>query len=197
MSIMQRLKEATRKQHEELEQAVDLMSETLSIEDYKSKLLKFYRFYSFIEPRLASFEWDLFGYDFPKRRKLPLLLKDLQSLDIMNEAKKLEGWEGLPDLNGSIGKAFGCLYVLEGANLGGQVISRHLKLRLGLDESNGAAFFSGYGKETATAWKEFGIILENFASEYQNDEEIISGANETFEGFARCFRETYVLDLKI
>jgi len=193
MSILKKLKEATKKQHDELERIVDLMNEKLCLDDYKSRLLGFYRFYSFIEPCLEGFDWDSFGYDFQRRRKLPLLLKDLRNLNIMNKAEKLQPWEGLK-IEGYVGKAFGCLYVLEGASLGGQVISRHLKLRFGLDENNGAAFFNGYGKDTAIAWKEFGLTLERFASSYGNDAEIVSGAIETFEGFAQCFRETYLMN---
>jgi heme oxygenase len=50
--------------------------------------------------------------------------------------------------------AVGCLYVLEGATLGGQFISRHLAT-LGIGPANGGLFFHGYGAKTGEMWKSF------------------------------------------
>jgi heme oxygenase len=49
-----------------------------------------------------------------------------------------------------VGALIGTLYVIEGATLGGQVISRHLYRHLGFSANAGARFFNGYGDEAAT-----------------------------------------------
>lgn len=56
-----------------------------------------------------------------------------------------------------IGALIGTLYAIEGATLGGQVISRHLQTTLGLTASTGARFFNGYGDTLSTQqhWQEF------------------------------------------
>lgn len=55
--------------------------------------------------------------------------------------------------------AWGSLYVLEGAALGGQVITRALASR-GLLPHNGAAYFHGWGASTAPMWREFRDLLD-------------------------------------
>jgi heme oxygenase len=76
---------------------------------------------------------------------------------------------------------FGCLYVLEGATLGGQIITRHLHASLGLTPETGAAFFAGYGARTGSRWKEFGTHLSAFALQSGSGDAIVASANSTFE----------------
>src|SRR5690606_39184025 len=53
----------------------------------------------------------------------------------------------LPALN-SLPAAVGCLYVLEGASLGGTLIARHLARHLAVGPDNGGRFYHGDGSET-------------------------------------------------
>lgn len=186
--IMGKLKEATREQHENLENTVDVMNQMFSMENYKTLLSKFYRFYSSIEPELAKLDLKKYGYDLNDRLKTPKLEKDLESLGILDEAKKLPAWNNLPSLD-SAEKAFGALYVIEGATLGGQVINRHLKQHLDLTPENGGLFFSGYGAKTGERWKEFIEITTNFAFQAKADETIVEAAKNTFDSFRDCFLE--------
>ncbi len=55
--------------------------------------------------------------------------------------------------------AWGSTYVIEGSALGGQVITRVLAAN-GLDTSNGAAYFRGWGAATGAMWREFRGVLE-------------------------------------
>ena len=100
----------------------------------------------------------------------------------------IEIFSDLPSLD-SKERIFGSLYVIEGSTLGGQVISRHLKQQFDLDETNGAAFFSGYGKETGKMWNGYRDAITRFADGEANREEIIAGANETFEKIGKCLVE--------
>ena len=186
--IMGKLKEATREQHEGLEQTVDVMNQMFSLENYKTLLSKFYRFYSSIEPELAKLDLKKYGYDLSERLKTPKLEKDLESLGLLDEAKKLPAWDNLPNLD-SPEKAFGSLYVIEGATLGGQVINRHLKEHLDLTPENGGLFFSGYGAQTGEMWKEFIQIITGFGMRANQDDTIVQSAKDTFDSFKNCFLE--------
>jgi heme oxygenase (biliverdin-IX-beta and delta-forming) len=186
---MGKLKEATREQHEGLENTVDVMNRMFDLDNYKMLLLKFYRFYAAIEPELAKLDLQQHGYDLSARLKTPKLETDLQNLGVLDEAKQLPAWNNLPQLD-SAEKAFGSLYVIEGATLGGQIINRHLKQHLDLTPENGGTFFSGYGEKTGEMWKEFIEMTTNFAFAANNDETIVESAKETFDSFRDCFLES-------
>ncbi len=186
--ILANLRESTRQQHEGLESVVDVMNSTFSLDDYKKLLTKFYRFYSAIEPTLPLEELLGSGYDARERLKVPALERDLAHLGILDEAKAAGKFAGIPDVS-SLATAFGSCYVMEGATLGGQIITRHLKQSLGLDAKNGAAFFSSYGPNVGPMWKEFGAAITAYAEQADRDEEITEGAKATFDGFRACFQE--------
>jgi heme oxygenase (biliverdin-IX-beta and delta-forming) len=187
--IMGKLKEATREQHEGLENTVDVMNRMFDLDNYKMLLLKFYRFYAAIEPELGKLDLQQHGYDLSNRLKTPKLETDLQNLGVLDEAKQLPAWNNLPQLD-SAEKAFGSLYVIEGATLGGQIINRHLKQHLDLTPENGGTFFSGYGEKTGEMWKEFIQMTTNFAFQANDDETIIESAKQTFDSFRDCFLES-------
>ena len=67
------------------------------------------------------------------------------------------------------------------ATLGGQIVTRHLHASLGVTPETGGAFFSGYAEHTGSRWKAFGTQLSTFALQSGRDDEIVAGANETFE----------------
>ena len=186
--ILGKLKEATREQHEGLEQTVDVMSQMFSLENYKILLAKFYRFYSSIEIELAKLDLNKYGYDLTERLKTPKLEKDLAYLGILPSVKKLTVYNRLPKLNDDE-KAFGSLYVIEGATLGGQIINRHLKQNLDLSPENGGSFFNGYGEKTGLKWKEFCQMTTKFAESKNADETIIYSAKSTFDSFKNCYLE--------
>lgn len=179
--ILQKLKESTRQQHEDVEGAVDVMSKLFSLEDYKKLIAKFRSFYSAYEPTLPYAELKEAGFDYDERRKLPSLEADATYLGIGDS----EAFTELPDVS-SLPKAFGSIYVIEGSTLGGQVISRHLKDQLGLTPGSGGAFFASYGPMVGPMWKQFGEAVTAFAANGENDEEIVEAAKQTFDSINKC-----------
>lgn len=173
--ILQRLKEETRVQHEEVEAAVDVMNQMFDIADYRRLLSKFWTFYAAYEPEIPLEVLKDAGFDYSERAKLPLLEADAKSLGLEREDASLV----LPDIS-SAAKAFGSLYVVEGSTLGGQVISRHLKQHLGIESDNGGAFYAGYGQSTGAMWKAFGASLTRFSETNDADDEIVEAARATF-----------------
>jgi heme oxygenase len=74
--------------------------------------------------------------------------------------------------------AVGCLYVIEGSALGGQVVSRHIARSLGIDAHNGGRYFSGDGRATGDRWRQVCAALESYDT--AEGSVIIDGARRTF-----------------
>lgn len=183
--ILQKLKEATRSQHEDTEGTVNIMDRAFKMDDYKTLIAKFRNFYTAYEPTLPIAELAAAGFDYDERRKLPSLDADAKALGIEDQAK---AFDKLPDVS-SVAKAFGSIYVIEGSTLGGQVISRHLKEHLGLSPENGGAFFNSYGHEVGPRWKAFGAAITEFAEGGEYDDEIVQAAKETFDSIKYAFED--------
>ena len=116
---------------------------------------------------------------FNDRRKVPKLLADLEFLGY-EAADRLPMCRSLPPLD-SVPGILGSLYVVEGATLGGQLISRHLERTLGLREGRGYAFFSSYGPQVGSRWRSFRDVLLSCSTE-QDDDRIVDSATATFRG---------------
>jgi heme oxygenase len=181
--ILQRLKHATRERNAALERRLPLLDPLLSHDAYRQLLGRFFGFYAPLELSLfGSSAWPEIGPSYCERRKAPRLALDLIALGTAPDAlATLPHCRELPDVT-SGARLFGCLYVIEGATWGGQIVTRHLHAQLGLTPQHGALFFSGYGAQTGSRWKAFGAQLTAFAqrSGGEDDDEIIAAANQAF-----------------
>lgn len=182
--ILARLKAETAVWHDALERRVDIDGRLGSVPAYRSLLGRFLGFYEPVEALLRSVEGE---------RGLPILLdgrwktgrliSDLRALGSSADAiTALPRCADLPSLI-TAAQAFGCLYVLEGATLGGQLISRHVRRRFGLGPAGGVAFFAGYGDRVGPMWRAFGAVLTDFSTRHACDDEIVRAAIDTFAAF--------------
>jgi heme oxygenase len=101
----------------------------------------------------------------------------------------------LPDVS-HVSSAFGCLYVIEGSTLGGQIISRHLRARLNVTPQAGGLFFHGYGEETGAMWKAFCSTLGAHALTLENQDPIIDAALATFRSLRQCLERGDMLSTR-
>jgi len=177
-SLFERLKSGTAQQHREIEALIDPMKNFGSLDAYKDHLLKSRRFYLPFEGYLAVLDWSAVGIDNVLRRKAPLIEQDLRVLGV----DRLRLDEAQPLARANLHFALGCLYVLEGATLGGQFISRHLAT-LGIGPANGGLFFHGYGAKTGEMWKSFQTNATRFCVTEEQIDEAVSGAKSTFGRF--------------
>lgn len=195
--ILQRLKLATSACHTVLEDQLPLMNADLSREEYRQFVGRFFGFYAPLESLLmASNHWQQLAFDYAPRQKTPRLAQDLLALGTSPEA--LASTPRCADLPActSPEQLLGCLYVIEGATLGGRSITRHLQNQLGLTPESGGAFFDGYGAQTGAYWKAFCTMLSENADRQMGDSTddsadhscvesrhaaIVAGANQTFE----------------
>jgi heme oxygenase len=165
------------------------MDSTFSVDDYRALLIKFYRFYSSIEPRLPAAALEDEGFNIAPRMKAPRLEQDLTALGHGPAAKAVPAWAGVPDVS-TVARAWGSIYVMEGGTLGGQVITRHLRDNLGISPETGGSFFNSYGSDVGRMWKEFGAAITAFAERHpEKEDEIVEAARDTFDSFRLCFEQ--------
>lgn len=176
--IMARLKRETASLHAELDAMVaPLLSQRTR---YRTLLAGLRDAYGVIEHELARHTVQLAraGYDLTERTKLHSLDDDLAALGASEPAATCASYT-LADAS----TAFGAVYVVEGASLGGQLIARQVMPALALSPECGCRFFTGYGADTGERWRETrDAIGAHLATTTERDaaHEMIAGARMTF-----------------
>lgn len=180
MSILERLRNETQHQHKALEDLLPIMSPELQHSGYRQLLTRFYGFYLPVESQLCQVPYlESALPDWPQRRKIDWLVSDLIALGFTREElADVPLCHRLPVLPG-VDEALGCLYVLEGSTLGGQLIGRHLQTTLHLGSDNGASFFLSYRDNVGPMWKAFREAL--LSSPPESADRIVIGATQTFD----------------
>jgi heme oxygenase len=179
-AILGVLREKTRAEHQAIEASLAvLMSQALTREAYEEVLKRFYGFYASVEHALArTIGLDGAGIALEPRAKAPLLAIDLRFFQVDPMIVPRCADHVRVD---SVAAALGSMYVLEGASLGGQIISRRLRTTIGVTPETGGRFFHGYGERTGEMWSAFGEALSAYSSrERQTERQIVEAAKATF-----------------
>jgi CheY-like chemotaxis protein len=176
------LRTATRELHDDLEQQLGLTKADRDLAHYRHYLERTFGYYLPLEQRLlrASQSHDWFS-EVLTRCKTSALQEDLrwlgtapQTIETLPKAERLPRIDTLDDI-------LGVLYVLEGATLGGQVLSKHFNNRWGIVRHSGATFINVYGNQTADYWARFLRWLETSAVD---NSRVVAAAKETFQTLA-------------
>ncbi len=185
-TIRELLKVGTQAHHARAEASLPLMDEGLTVDRYRQMLARLLGFYAPLEQRLAGADWSRIGLDPAQRRKSPLLVADLRALALTDaQITALARCEELPEAR-SLSDALGCLYVLEGATLGGQLVRRHVAARLGLGPQNGCAFFAAYGDAVGPMWREYQQRLATLVDGGEAAADaVVNAARRTFDALTR------------
>lgn len=149
------------------------------LETYRRVLRVYTHAYAELEARILA--WlacnpQVFEYD--SRRKHGWLQQDLDWFGDTPLAPS-SGEVACPEV-GSLGQLLGVLYPLEGATLGGQVISVHLERHLGLQAETGGRFFTGYGAGCDEQWRNFLAFLAGQQLDESEVEQARQNACKTF-----------------
>ena len=191
-SLLMRLRAETRTEHHAIEQTLVLTDDALTQADYQRVIEQFYGFYTPVEDQLAVYGGEIAKWlDLKTRQKTSLLQTDLKRLNHKDSdiLEQLPLCSQLPQLS-SLAECFGCLYVLEGATLGGVLISRHIQEKLGVMPTSGGSFFHGYGERTGEMWREFRAALTAFDATTDQQDQVITAARTTFDTLRRwCEKE--------
>lgn len=184
--VLATLRNQTHALHRELEAQMDLLRPDLNREKYTALLQHTHALYCTLEDQLdvalpggwqRRLDWD-------SRRKVHLLRQDLMHLGQRPHADAPEIFDVRSEA-----VAWGVLYVLEGATLGGQIICRQLGPRLQLSADAGLSFYASYGELVGPRWKDFCALLTERAESDPAPEAFTAAAalaaQQTFRAFGR------------
>lgn len=190
LDIMAALKAATASQHQAVEQLMPIFGPKLSLPVYARTVEAFLGFHEPVESRLAGIDGlSGAGIDLQVRSRALWLRADLRALGLTEaDIARLPRCTELPRLE-TRDDGLGCLYVLEGSTLGGQLISRELERRLGIDENSGAGFFRSYGANVGAMWTDFCASVRGCVHTPQEQAAVVDAANNTFEAFENWMRK--------
>jgi heme oxygenase len=187
-STMARLKADTAPHHERAERALLALMpmDRPDIVSYTNALVRMATWYRPMEASVERISVPLaaVGLSVSERRKMPLLDADLVALGVGARV----GETALVPLLETLPRALGCLYVLEGATLGGQIVVRQLAAPLGLTASCGASFFASYGPRVGAMWRGFGEVVEEVVvggeGESGKCDAVVEAAQEVFDSLS-------------
>ena len=107
----------------------------------------------------------------------------------LSDLERLPRCDDVPVID-SLAAALGCMYVLEGSSLGGRIITRHVRAKLGITEETGGRFFHGYGEQTGEMWRAFRASVSACPVTLAARETMVEAAIATFRLLRRwCERE--------
>jgi heme oxygenase len=183
--LQETLKQATKHNHDELEQLMfvhEIMSGSLSVQQYKQILTTNYLVHKAVEQKLVNgVSADLAeNLDLEHRNKLAALEADMLEMDL----PLTDDHTNLPPIDfESEAAILGALYVLEGATLGGSVIVKRLKTNPAFASLNpGFHYYQVYGENLIPNWKKFCEVLNQQPEDTFNQS--VTGAQQMFNYIA-------------
>jgi heme oxygenase len=175
------LRSATWPSHQRLEKRLDVKARFSNIGAYREHLEKMWGFCAALERQVAPGALADALPDYPSRRKLPFLTRDLLALGKDSDSiAKLAHCVGLPACPDTA-RAFGCVYVLEGATLGGRTLLPLVESRLGITAQTGASFLASYGENVPSMWRAFGAALDAWCIGPEQTAAAARAAVDTFD----------------
>ncbi len=174
------LRQATKVDHEAVENSVPLMGDGLTLQAYIAVLYR-------IQGLVAA--WEKLSEEAAPEWMQPMIkLRQRQSLieedlRLLAPQLKLSDEPAMPAFT-SDAQFLGAMYVMEGSRLGGAIIAKHVETALGFQMGRGAAYFRGSGKQTGSLWKDFLDVLRVRVPDAQTDEVILAA-----QGMFRLFAE--------
>ena len=190
--LFSQLRTATAASHRRLDAEIDVCGDRLTLERYRVLLMRFHGIFSALEPRLAAVrglaELDI-DLDLARCCRTAWLSEDLEALGMTHSRILDIDQSRRPYLVTDVSEALGCLYVIEGAGLGGQVIVPCVQRQLGFTADYGCRFFAGHGPATIDRWKRLRAKADDYARRTNTHARIVQSAVDLFETFVNWFSE--------
>lgn len=182
-NVRSALREATREVHERLHQHPNfaaLLDGTLTVTSYRRLLARLYGFHRPYEDVLLSLpsQW-WHGLNPEPRRRAYRLAEDLAALGLTSSELSALPFVPPPAIE-CCEELLGCLYVREGATLGGRVLARRLE-PMCWPNGAGRSFFSGTAQDSML-WAELCLALDRIGNK-QNISAMTGAACATFAAF--------------
>jgi heme oxygenase len=165
--------------HQRLEQRIDIAARCSTVTRYRAYLEKLWGYCAAFEEAFDPILLTASLHDYDARRKTPLLARDLEELG--RSPAQIASLPRCGRLPGCADTAavLGCVYVFEGATLGGRSLVPLVASNLGLDAAHGAAFLASYG--VGPMWRCFGMAVELWCALPERRARAVGAAIETFD----------------
>lgn len=179
-----RLRAGTRRQHAAVESSLSFLAPGVRPADYRAFLARWHGFHRVAEPRLDAWHDRVRLLDWPARRKLRLLERDLRVLGLgRDQVHRLPACPDVPVVEGTA-TALGVLYVVEGSTLGGAVLRRRLAGGQIPDDAFG--FLAPYGDDVGRRWLGYRAATAAWVEEHpEQGDRVVAAARRTFEVVTR------------
>jgi heme oxygenase (biliverdin-IX-beta and delta-forming) len=183
---LEKLKAATRPQHEATESLMPEMGPGLTRDGYVAVLRRLYPVVRGWEDWARAHAPADLAEMVEGRQRAPLLEADLRVMAMSGAGEGLRfAAERIPALEAGDARFragfLGAMYVMEGSTLGGQYIARQVEETLGLRAGEGDAYFRGYGERTGEMWRAFRAVLVEVPED--EGEVVITAAKAMFAVF--------------
>lgn len=184
------LRLATAQEHERLHHLpafTALVDGRLDLDGYRRILERMLGFQAPMELAVtAGMGNTSFGLDLSTLRRAPLLREDLGTLGLVDHEMDRLPYIAATNFE-SPAAAFGALYVMEGATLGGQVLARRLDSLLGTGSIRGRRFLLAGSDSARPAWREVRAALDRCGAKPGHLATMIDSAITTFIAFGAWF----------
>ncbi|MNV13526.1 Heme oxygenase [compost metagenome] len=172
----QRLKSATHGTHDRLDKRIMAADIFADREQFVGFLRVQYRFHRDIAPLYDDPALAALIPELGERARLLRIANDLSSLG--HVVPNLTQPPAAADL--SLYQALGWLYVAEGSNLGGTVLFKLARERLGLNQQLGANHLAAHPEGAARHWRQFTAALDAVPMNAAQEQDVITGAERAF-----------------
>lgn len=199
-SVLQALREATAAQHAQLDTGLAIAHPDASLHDYGVHAQALAAWLQALSPHLKSLQTSVYDFEFAPADRLAALQADLQDMAPTGaEATPLAWPAPSAATQQHIARAlahnptqaesvcWGLVYVIEGSQLGGQVLYRHLAPRLA---PHPLRYLQGRASSTGARWKSFVSLLQQHVASPAAIAACCHGAQAAFEGLQHHFWET-------
>lgn len=185
------LKQATHQSHRDIEKnpvLKKLFGKNFRLTDYLLILEKMYGYYVPIEKSINNYVLSHKIQGFNYSDKSELLAQDLMAFGLSKKAiSNLALANNTLEID-SLETFAGCIYVLEGSTMGGQVISKHLIRLFGDDIRDRLAFYQCYGKDVMAEWTKARNWIDNIGANTEIDYSLTADSAVTmFESMNEWF----------
>lgn len=184
---IERIREETREEHERTEGALERRffgPGEPGREEYAELLAAFMGVYGPLEERLAP-AVDRHLPSFPFRCRTGRLRRDLRTLGLADDeidALPSLGRDHLPVLRGAP-SALGCLYVVEGSQLGHRVLWKQVRDTLDPEAAEADAFLAVPAERARSRWERFGEVFDRRISSDDAFSTAVNTAHSTFRAY--------------
>lgn len=185
--VHQLLREGTRERHETLDQGLALAGGEVDRSDYLNYLRALLGWLEPLEQRLWQLDWPD-SLQAPARADKSTWIRD--DLASAGDASPVPHCTDAPRVDAADAYALGVAYVVEGSQLGGRFLAKHLA---DVTPALPLRYLRGYEDQVGPMWKGFLQYLDSEAGAQGQEAQALQGARDAFDSLTAWLRSQQAL----